>query len=273
MGSPGSDFRPLSGKIIRLIGIFKKSPSRKDLQKIIESLGGQNWRRRDNLPPTDLILACHRTVKQQREIKTENDRLRKEGSGDKIHTPGWLADIWNTKIGKKHNVESLSCTGPRGSSIEIPSRHIVSVIPPPADTRIKRAKEGPKGACFLAVDHALGATNPNTVSSSSQYKFTEVIIEPMRAPADAQNRVLERPRVLCTDKTSIPPPERAGEVDVKFIPDVSLSLYHSISDSITDATRKKDHDEDDGSYKVTPNTKLTEQCQFSSASSIYLNIF
>ncbi|EXK23537.1 CMGC/CLK protein kinase [Fusarium oxysporum f. sp. melonis 26406] len=62
----------------------------------------------------------------------------------------------------------------------------------------------------------------------------------MRAPADAQNRVLERPRVLCTDKTSIPPPERAGEVDVKFIPD-------------------KDHDEDDGSYKVTPNTKLTEQ--------------
>ncbi|KAF6514098.1 hypothetical protein HZS61_006354 [Fusarium oxysporum f. sp. conglutinans] len=62
----------------------------------------------------------------------------------------------------------------------------------------------------------------------------------MRAPADAQNRVLERPRVLCTDKTSVPPPERAGQVDVKFIPD-------------------KDHDEDDGSYKVTPNTKLTEQ--------------
>jgi hypothetical protein len=69
----------------------------------------------------------------------------------------------------------------------------------------------------MTVDRAIGTIIPDTLSSSSQDKVTKAIIEPMCAPADAHNRVVERPRVLCTDKTSPSPPKRAAEVDVKFI--------------------------------------------------------
>jgi hypothetical protein len=76
MGSPGHDSVPLSGKRILLIGKF--STSKKELQEIITDLGGKNWRRNCNLPPTDLILAHATTVQQERKVETEVDQIEKK---------------------------------------------------------------------------------------------------------------------------------------------------------------------------------------------------
>ncbi|KAG7403611.1 Dual specificity protein kinase lkh1 [Fusarium oxysporum f. sp. rapae] len=84
---------------------------------------------------------------------------------------------------------------------------------------------------------------PDTLPSNSQDKVTQAIVEPLctrqYSPVDAHNRVVERPRVLCTDKTSTSPPKRAAEVDVKFIP----------------VPRRVD---EYGNYIVVPNAKLTK---------------
>ncbi|EXK79115.1 CMGC/CLK protein kinase [Fusarium oxysporum f. sp. raphani 54005] len=237
MRSPGHDSVPLSGKRILLIGKF--STSKKELQEIITDLGGKTWRRNCNLPPTDLILAHATTVQQERKIETEVDQIEKKGAEFETHTLEWLFDLRDRKNGEKHNVEPLSSTGRIDSSIQIPSRQIVPVTPPPADRRTERAREGHEDPCFMTVDRAIGTIIPDTLSSSSQDKVMKAIIEPMCAPADAHNRVVERPRVLCTDKTSPSPPKRAAEVDVKFIP---VPRYV----------------DEYGSYIVVPNTKLTE---------------
>ncbi|KAL5583850.1 hypothetical protein FOVSG1_015201 [Fusarium oxysporum f. sp. vasinfectum] len=84
---------------------------------------------------------------------------------------------------------------------------------------------------------------PDTLPSNSQDKVTQAIVEPLctrqYSPVDAHNRVVERPRVLCTDKISTSPPKRAAEVDVKFIP-----VPRCVDEY--------------GNYIVVPNAKLTK---------------
>jgi hypothetical protein len=224
MESSGNDSRPLSKKRIHLIGTFSKH--KKEMRQTIKDLGGKNWRRNCKQPPTDLILAHATTVQEKGKIEKEVSDFKNKGAEFETHTLRWLFDLRDRKNGEKHNVELLSSTGRTESSIRIPPRQIVPATPPLPGRRTERAREGDEN-----LDPALSTIIPDTLPSNSQDKVTTAIVEPVctgqYAPVDAYNRVVERPRVLCTDKTSPPPPKRAAEVDVKFIPVVSL--YYTIS--------------------------------------------
>ncbi|KAJ0126450.1 hypothetical protein HZ326_30443, partial [Fusarium oxysporum f. sp. albedinis] len=212
------------------------------MRQIIKDLGGKNWRRGCEQPPTDLILAHATTDKQKHKIKNEVSQFEKIGAEFETHTLDWLFELRDTENGEKHN-ESLSSTGRTESSIRIPSRQIVPVTPRLADRTTERAREGHENLFSMRADPAISTIIPDTLPSNIQDKVTTAIVEPMYtrqcAPVGAHNRVVEGPRVLCTDKTSPSPPKRAGEVDVKFIP---VPRYV----------------DEYGNYIVVPNTKLTE---------------
>jgi hypothetical protein len=222
------DSGPLSKKRIHLIGTFPRP--KKQMRQIIKDLGGKNWRRDCKQPPTDLILAHAMTEKQKHKIKNEVSQFGKPGAEFETHTLDWLLKLRDRENCEKHN-ESLSSTGRTDSSIRIPSRQIVPVTPPPADRTTERAMEGHENLFSMRNDPAISTIVPDTLPSNIQDKATSAIVEPTRtrqcAPVGAHNRVVERPRVLCRDKTSPSPLKRAGEVDVKFVPVVSL--YCTIS--------------------------------------------
>ncbi|EXA29072.1 CMGC/CLK protein kinase [Fusarium oxysporum f. sp. pisi HDV247] len=212
------------------------------MRQIIKDLGGKNWRRGCEQPPTDLILAHATTDKQKHKIKNEVSQFERPGAEFETHTLDWLLELRDRENGEKHN-ESLSSTGRTESSIRIPPRQIVPVTPPPADRTTERAREGHENLFSMRNDPAISTIVPDTLPSNTQDKVTTAIVEPMCtrqcAPVGAHNRVVERPRVLCIEKTSPSPLKRAGEVDVKFIP---VPRYV----------------DEYGNYIVVPNAKLTE---------------
>jgi hypothetical protein len=215
------DSRPLSNKRFHLIGTFE---SKKEIHNIIKGLGGKVWRHNCSQPPTDLILAFARTKFQEAKICNEAKQFEEKGVKFK-HDLKWLLDLWGEETGRKPN-ESLSSTRATESDIIIPSRQIVPATPPPIDITIERSGEGQENLLSTRTDLAVRKTVPNTLPSNIQDKVMNAIVEPIftrqRAPAGAQNRVIERSRVLRKKEVLRPPLQRAGEVSIPFIPDVRL---------------------------------------------------
>ncbi|KAF5968213.1 CMGC CLK kinase [Fusarium coicis] len=233
------DSLPLLNKKFHLIGKFHIS--RTEIHNIIKGLGGKVWRHNCSQPPTDLILACAKTKLQDDKISKQAKEFEEKGVKSQ-HDLKWLLDLRDEETGGKPN-ESSSSTGKTESNFSIPSRQIVPATPPPVDITTERAKEGQESLLSIRTDLSVSNSVPNTLPSNIQDNVTKAIIEPIStrqcAPADDHNRVVERHRVIRKKKILRPPVQRAGEVFVRFEPDL-------------------DHDNDEGDYKVVIGAELTK---------------
>lgn len=219
------DSRRLSNKSFHLIGKFE---SKREINNIIKGLGGSVWRRNCSQLPTDLILAPTETIFQEDKIRNEAQEFKEKGV-EFQHNLKWLLDLWDKDTGRKPN-ESLSSTRTTESNIMIPSRQIVSATPPLIDIMTERSGEGQENLLSTRTHPTVRETVPSTIPSNTQHKAMKAIVEPIftrqHAPAGAQNRDIERSRVLCKNQVLRPPLKRAGEVSIPCIPDVRL--YHTI---------------------------------------------
>ncbi|KAH7464314.1 hypothetical protein FOMA001_g17403 [Fusarium oxysporum f. sp. matthiolae] len=130
-------------------------------------------------------------------------------------------------------MESLSSTGRAERSITKPSRQIVPATLLLADTAIERAREGQEDHSSTRTDLAVSKVVVDTLPFNIQDKVTAATVEPMcmrqYVPDDANKRDVERPRVPRKKKIPRAPRNRAREVSVRFVPDVSL-YYTALGD-------------------------------------------